>query len=75
MGVKTGERPLPFWMQFVAGGTAGVSEIMVMYPLDVVKTRFQLQVGSSSLSTINHTSIERYTSIIDCFQKIIQHEG
>jgi hypothetical protein len=27
-------RPLPFHMQFIAGGVAGVSEIMVMYPLD-----------------------------------------
>ena len=71
MGLKKGERPLPFWMQFVAGGTAGVSEIVVMYPLDVVKTRFQLQVGS--LATAN--AGERYTSILDCFRKIIQQEG
>lgn len=79
-------KPLPFHLQFVAGGIAGVSEIMVMYPLDgtwrtacwavvhgivydmiVVKTRFQIQVGTGGA--------EGYTSITDCFRKIIQQEG
>ena len=32
-------KPLPFVYQFAAGAVAGVSEILVMYPLDVVKTR------------------------------------
>ncbi len=31
------EVPLPFYMQFAAGAIAGVTEILVMYPLDVVK--------------------------------------
>ncbi|GAM23943.1 hypothetical protein SAMD00019534_071180 [Acytostelium subglobosum LB1] len=35
----------PLWHTFVSGGVAGVSEILVMYPLDVVKTRAQLHVG------------------------------
>ena len=30
-------KPLPFIYQFVSGAIAGVSEILVMYPLDVVK--------------------------------------
>jgi len=33
---------LPFWKTFVAGGTAGIIEILVMYPTDVMKTRAQL---------------------------------
>ncbi|CAG8572188.1 2183_t:CDS:2 [Paraglomus brasilianum] len=60
------EKPLPFSYFFLAGGMAGVSEILVMYPLDVVKTRFQLQVGTGG---------EGYTSIADCFRKIIKNEG
>jgi len=32
----------------IAGGVAGVSEILVMYPLDVVKTRQQLNTGKIS---------------------------
>ena len=37
-----------------------------MYPLDVVKTRFQLQTSGTA---------DAYTSIADCFRKIIRTEG
>jgi solute carrier family 25 2-oxodicarboxylate transporter 21 len=62
------EKPLPFIYQFAAGAVAGVSEILVMYPLDVVKTRVQLQ-------TANATGAEAYTGMVDCFQKIVRNEG
>lgn len=39
-----------------------------MYPLDVVKTRIQLQVGGG-------VGGEAYSSMFDCFKKIIKHEG
>ncbi|KAL9656233.1 hypothetical protein ABK040_007848 [Willaertia magna] len=35
-----------FGVKFAAGGIAGVTEILVMYPLDVVKTRAQLHLGT-----------------------------
>ncbi|KAJ3046084.1 hypothetical protein HDV00_003834 [Rhizophlyctis rosea] len=57
-------KPLPLHFSLAAGAVAGVSEILTMYPLDVVKTRFQLQVGAGE-----------YNSIVDCFQKIIKNEG
>jgi solute carrier family 25 2-oxodicarboxylate transporter 21 len=60
------DTPLPFAYQFVAGGIAGVTEIVSMYPLDVVKTRFQLQVGNAK---------DGYTSILDCLTKIVKNEG
>ncbi|KAF9569522.1 hypothetical protein EC968_002566 [Mortierella alpina] len=60
-------KPLPFQWQFLAGAVAGVSEILTMYPLDVVKTRFQLQVGTGGA--------DGYSSIGDCFKKIIKNEG
>ncbi|KAG0254612.1 hypothetical protein BG011_005634 [Mortierella polycephala] len=60
-------KPLPFQWQFLAGAVAGVSEILTMYPLDVVKTRFQLQVGTGG--------VDGYKSIGDCFKKIIKNEG
>ncbi|CAO3700908.1 unnamed protein product [Rhizopus stolonifer] len=41
-------KPLPFGYQFLAGAIAGVSEILIMYPLDVVKTRAQISTGASS---------------------------
>lgn len=43
-----------------------MSEILVMYPLDVVKTRMQLQVKGTG---------EQYSSMVDCLQKIVRNEG
>ncbi|KAL9086382.1 MAG: hypothetical protein Q9165_007168 [Trypethelium subeluteriae] len=65
------EKPLPFIYQFAAGksrAVAGVSEILVMYPLDVVKTRVQLQTGTGA-------GADAYNGMIDCFRKIIANEG
>ncbi|KAH7124132.1 mitochondrial 2-oxodicarboxylate carrier protein-like protein [Dendryphion nanum] len=61
-------KALPFQYQFAAGAVAGISEILVMYPLDVVKTRIQLQHGKA-------TDGQGYTGVIDCFRKIIRNEG
>ncbi|KAJ4296545.1 hypothetical protein N0V90_006590 [Kalmusia sp. IMI 367209] len=60
--MATEPKPLPFVYQFAAGAVAGVSEILVMYPLDVVKTRVQLQTGTSS-------------GMINTFRNIIKNEG
>ncbi|KAG5923202.1 hypothetical protein E4U42_005018 [Claviceps africana] len=63
------EKSLPFVYQFAAGAIAGVSESRPpRYPLDVVKTRVQLQTG-------NATGAEAYNGMLDCFRKIIKHEG
>ncbi|KAL9008173.1 MAG: hypothetical protein Q9173_006675 [Seirophora scorigena] len=62
------DKPLPFIYQFAAGAVAGVSEILVMYPLDVVKTRVQLQKGKG-------LGDEGYNGMLDCFRKIIKNEG
>ncbi|KAJ3571324.1 hypothetical protein NP233_g3824 [Leucocoprinus birnbaumii] len=40
-------KPLPFIANFAAGAIAGISEILTFYPLDVVKTRMQLDTGKS----------------------------
>ncbi|KAJ3116984.1 hypothetical protein HK098_006418, partial [Nowakowskiella sp. JEL0407] len=61
------QKPLPMHFSLLAGAIAGVSEIVTMYPLDVVKTRFQLQVGSGGK--------DAYTSIADCLQRIVKQEG
>lgn len=57
------EQPLPFIYQFLSGAIAGVSEILLMYPLDVVKTRQQLDTTGS------------YTGTVQTFKKIIKDEG
>lgn len=56
-------KPLPFIYQFASGAIAGVSEIMVMYPLDVVKTRQQLATTAD------------YNGTIRCLKKIVAEEG
>ena len=59
---------LPFIYQFLSGAVAGISEILCMYPLDVVKTRIQLQTAAPGTPGA-------YTSMLDAFRKIIKTEG
>ncbi|KAG0199559.1 hypothetical protein BGX33_011566 [Mortierella sp. NVP41] len=47
--------PLPFAYQFLAGSIAGVTEIVCMYPLDLVKTRLQLQPSPLKKGSIVET--------------------
>ncbi|CCK72235.1 mitochondrial 2-oxodicarboxylate carrier KNAG_0J01540 [Huiozyma naganishii CBS 8797] len=63
--------PLPFGYQFIAGAVAGVSELLVMYPLDVVKTRMQLQSSVRG----GAGGGEVYSGLVDCLSKIIKREG
>lgn len=53
--------------QIIAGGSAGLVEICLMHPLDVVKTRFQIQRGTSDPTS--------YKSLGDCFRTIFRNEG
>lgn len=59
---------LPFVYQFLSGAVAGISEILCMYPLDVVKTRIQLQTAAPGTPGA-------YTSMLDAFRKIVKNEG
>ncbi|XP_008101014.1 mitochondrial 2-oxodicarboxylate carrier isoform X2 [Anolis carolinensis] len=63
--------PRGFWHeashQILAGGSAGLVEICLMHPLDVVKTRFQIQRGKNDPSN--------YKSLRHCFRTIFQTEG
>ena len=62
------EEPLPFVYQFVAGAIAGISELAVMYPLDVVKTRLLLQSNTVAAE-------EKYKGLVDCVSRIVKREG
>ncbi|CAI4914980.1 ANM_HP_G0068560.mRNA.1.CDS.1 [Saccharomyces cerevisiae] len=70
-------RPLPFIYQFTAGAIAGVSELLVMYPLDVVKTRMQLQVTTKGHPAVvaAKAAVDHYTGVMDCLTKIVKKEG
>ncbi|KAK0200479.1 mitochondrial carrier domain-containing protein [Desarmillaria ectypa] len=57
------KKALPFAANFAAGAIAGVSEILTFYPLDVVKTRMQLETGKSQ------------HGLLGSFKSIIKEEG
>jgi len=67
-GMTSTPKPLPFVYQFTAGAIAGVTELLCLYPLDVVKTRIQLQSKASATGL-------QYNGMVDCFRKIIAQEG
>ncbi|XP_044749217.1 mitochondrial 2-oxodicarboxylate carrier-like [Coccinella septempunctata] len=53
-----------------SGASAGFVEVCIMHPLDLVKTRLQLQSASKS-----STKSEYYTGITDCMRKMYKNEG
>ncbi|KAJ7318423.1 mitochondrial carrier domain-containing protein [Mycena olivaceomarginata] len=57
------KKPLPFVANFAAGAIAGISEILTFYPLDVVKTRMQLETGKAK------------HGLVGTFQSIVKEEG
>lgn len=59
-------------MQIVAGGSAGFVEVCIMHPLDVVKTRLQLQ--SKPLPNAVNPGVY-YKGVFDCFGKMYRTEG
>lgn len=42
-------------IQIGAGGSAGFIEVCIMHPMDLVKTRFQLQVKTTKLDPLYYT--------------------
>jgi len=58
-------------IQIGAGGSAGFIEVCIMHPLDLVKTRLQIQSGKS----ITRNDPRYYAGIFDCMKKMYLHEG
>ncbi|CAL7941965.1 unnamed protein product [Xylocopa violacea] len=56
-------------IQIAAGGSAGFVEACIMHPMDLIKTRFQLQVKMGSQDALY------YTGIGDCMKKMYKNEG
>ena len=44
-------------IQIGAGGSAGFIEVCIMHPMDLVKTRFQLQVKPKSSDPLYYTGL------------------
>jgi len=56
-------------IQIGAGGSAGFIEVCIMHPMDLVKTRFQLQVKTTNLDPLYYTgalcSIDTLPTIVN----------
>uniref|UniRef100_A0A182N6Y8 Mitochondrial 2-oxodicarboxylate carrier n=1 Tax=Anopheles dirus TaxID=7168 RepID=A0A182N6Y8_9DIPT len=59
-------------MQVGAGGSAGFVEVCIMHPLDLVKTRLQLQASPAAGAAKSTTY---YNGVFDCIRKMAQSEG
>lgn len=55
--------PLPFVYTFASGAIAGCTELLLLYPLDVVKTRQQLNTEKAGMG------------MMQTFRSIIAQEG
>lgn len=44
-------------IQIGAGGSAGFIEVCIMHPMDLIKTRFQLQVKTTKSDPLYYTGI------------------
>ncbi|KAJ5763497.1 hypothetical protein N7533_002178 [Penicillium manginii] len=61
------------WGSAVAGATGAVLANAMVYPLDLVKTKLQVQVKSEGGE--KHEGVEVYESTIDAITKITEKEG
>ncbi|KFB53119.1 AGAP002939-PA-like protein [Anopheles sinensis] len=59
-------------MQVGAGGSAGFVEVCIMHPLDLVKTRLQLQASPAAGASKSATY---YNGVFDCIRKMAKAEG
>ncbi|GMH46006.1 hypothetical protein BSKO_13970 [Bryopsis sp. KO-2023] len=56
------------WRHAIAGGIAGVATVMALHPLDVVKTRIQVQDGYGRV-------LPAYRGTAHCIKTIVTQEG
>ncbi|KAL8733830.1 MAG: hypothetical protein Q9166_001818 [cf. Caloplaca sp. 2 TL-2023] len=76
MAGTTSQPPLPPWGNALAGATGAVLANAIVYPLDIVKTRLQVQVKRKATDPERTTTNDaHYTSSLDAIKKIIEDEG
>ncbi|KAI4118265.1 MAG: hypothetical protein LQ345_001652 [Seirophora villosa] len=76
MPAKSTQAPLPPWGSALAGATGAVLANAIVYPLDIVKTRLQVQVKRKSTDAASLTTNDaHYKSSIDAMRKILVDEG
>ncbi|KAK7937912.1 uncharacterized protein PG986_014780 [Apiospora aurea] len=77
MSAQSKAAALPPWGLAVAGSTGAVLANALVYPLDIVKTRLQVQVkrNPNDPNHHHHGSEPHYTSTWDAIQKIVAEDG
>ncbi|KAF2641237.1 mitochondrial carrier [Massarina eburnea CBS 473.64] len=67
---------LPPWGSAIAGSAGAVLANALVYPLDIVKTRLQVQIKRKSTSIeTNPADDEHYANTLDAISKIIKADG
>jgi len=61
------KRPLDFYEMMLAGTGAGLVQVVITYPLELVRTRLSLAEALSRGV--------KYNGIIDCFRRTVRNEG
>lgn len=63
--------------KFTSGGLAGIASVLTSYPLDIIRTRYNLLIDSaqSSRLTVQSQKKQHYNGIMDAFSKIVKNEG
>ncbi|GAB0146439.1 hypothetical protein EsHS_00006839 [Epichloe bromicola] len=63
------------WGRAAAGATGAVLANALVYPLDIVKTRLQVQVRSGKSGTPCNSDTPHYNSTWDAISRIVAHDG
>ncbi|KAI2630456.1 mitochondrial carrier [Xylaria nigripes] len=74
MGVQSKPASLPPWGAAVAGATGAVLANALVYPLDIVKTRLQVQVKRKP-GDVHSDSEPHYNSTWDAINKMVAEDG
>lgn len=74
MGAQSKPAPIGPWGRATAGAAGAVFANSLVYPLDLVKTKLQVQVKPSE-ATKGHSDEPHYTSTWDAVSKIASAEG
>ncbi|ORY69804.1 mitochondrial carrier domain-containing protein [Pseudomassariella vexata] len=75
MGAQSTSAPLPPWGLATAGATGAVLANALVYPLDIVKTRLQVQVKRQPGEAAAEGEEPHYNSTWDAITKIVAEDG
>jgi hypothetical protein len=76
MAGQSKEAPIPPWGLAIAGATGAVLANAMVYPLDIVKTRLQVQVKQKPTDTApTEVDPTHYSSTWDAISKIVADDG